>query len=522
MAIGYPVNSALGDSFAVAAGCQQAVAAAIDCARSGGNLLDAAIAGAVVQCVVMPDATSLGGDLFALVRRSGRIVSVNATGSAPRAATIGAFAERGLVAVPATGPLSVQPPGLVAGLISLHEQGASKSLAELFEPAIELATHGCPTSARLAAALEAAPAEQQENAAWRTVFAPGGQTLKKGEILRQPALARSLRSIAARGAEAFYTGEIARDIVNTLRSGGGMLCEDDLADVRTKVVEPLRLRFGQYQVSTQPPISQGFILLRALRLLGAVLDDSDAVSQQMLWEIAAMSIRQGFAERLRLLGDGADQLARSLVMEDAPLDNITAGPLFANHGTETTTLAVTNGHDAISLIQSIYADLGSGVMTPETGILLNNRLTAFFLDRRHPNGLKPGRSTMHTLHSFIVEDEDGLCWAGGTPGGDHQPQVNLQVILRLLLLKQRPDVALGASRWTTTPGTLPKDARTAKTTFHYEAGVDQGLINAISARGWTVQQSSSPIGSSKVVGIVEPKTVGAWADTRRHGAAEAY
>jgi len=491
---GYPVESAVGNSFAVAAGCPQAAAAAVACARSGGNLIDAAIAGAAVQCVVMPEATSLGGDLFALVRRGGRIVSVNATGAAPRAATIGAFTKSGFAAVPTTGPLSVQPPGLVAGLVKLHEIGASKTLLELLEPAIELAAQGCPISAKLAEALVAAPAEYWDSEAWRAIYAPEGQALKAGEIMRQPALARSLRAIGEHGAEAFYTGEIARDIANTLRGGGGMLCEADLADVRAKVVEPLRTGFRQYQISTQPPVSQGFILLRALRLLDAAIHDSDAVSQQCLWEIAAICIRQGFAERLRLLGDGPDQLARSLLAEDSPPDDIIAGRVFANRGSD----------------------------TPDTGILLNNRLSGFFLDHHHPNGLKPGRSTMHTLHSFIVEDDSGLCWAGGTPGGDHQPQVNLQVILRLLLMRQRPEVALGAPRWTTTPGTRPIESRTGKTAFHYEAGLDQGLINAIAARGWSVHRSSSPIGSSKVVGVLAPKTLGAWADTRRHGAADAY
>jgi gamma-glutamyltranspeptidase/glutathione hydrolase len=506
----------------VAAGCSQAVAAALDCTRAGGNLIDAAIAGAAVQTVVMPEATSLGGDLFALLRRCGRIVSVNATGTAPQAATIEAFRERGLSFVPRTGPLSVQPPGLVAGLVKLHELGGSKALAELFEPAIDLADRGCLVSAKLADALLVAPAESRESPVWRAIYAPEGRPLQVGESLRQPALARTLRAIGEHGAQAFYSGMIARDIANTLRSGGGMLREADLADVRAKVVEPLRVRFRQYQVSTQPPVSQGFILLHALRMLDAATQDSDVVSQQCLWEMAAIALRQGFAERLRLLGDGADHLARSFLAEDTTLDCTNDTRLFANQGSDTTTLSITDGDNTIALIQSIYADLGSGIVTPDTGILLNNRLSGFFLDHDHANGLKPGRSTMHTLHSFIVEDDTGLCWAGGTPGGDHQPQVNLQVIVRLLLLGQRPELALGAPRWTTSPGTRPIESRTDKTEFLYESGVHQGLLNAIAGRGWDVRESSLPIGSSKVVGILAPDSVGAWADTRRHGAAGAY
>lgn len=522
MTPGYPVAIASGNSVAVAAGCAQAIAAALDCKRAGGNLFDAAISGAAVQSVVMPEATSLGGDLFALVRHGGRTVSVNATGAAPQAATIGAFHERGFGAVPATGPLSVQPPGMVAGLLKLHELGASKMLAELLEPAIELADRGCPVSVRLAEALDIASAEHLESPAWRAIYAPEGRPLKAGETLRQPALARSLRAIGEKGVAAFYSGEIARDIVNTLRSGGGLLCEADLADVRAKIVEPLRVRFRQYQISTEPPVSQGFILLRALRLLEASIHGGDAVSQQRLWEIAAVCLRQGFAERLRLIGDGADSLARSLLEEDAAPGYASTARWFANQGSDTTTLSITDGTDAIALIQSIYADLGSGVVTPETGILLNNRLSGFFLDRHHPNGLKPGRSTMHTLHSFMVESDNGLCWAGGTPGGDHQPQVNLQVILRLLLLGQRPEVAMGAPRWTTTPGTRPIESRASKTEFYYEPGVDQGLIKAVAERGWSVHHTSLPIGSSKVVGVLAPKTLGGWADSRRHGAAGAY
>lgn len=525
MECGFPVVSAIGGSFAVSAGCPQAAAAAMDCARAGGNLIDAAIAGAAVQCVVMPEATSLGGDLFALLRHGGRIVAVNASGSAPQEATVEAFIGKGHRRIPATGPLSVQTPGLVAGLACLHEQGASKPFAELLEPAIAWADFGCPVSARLAAALADAPDEHCSDSAWQMIFAPEDERLREGEQLRQPALARSLRGIARSGAEAFYAGEIARDIANTLQRKDGLMGEADLAHVRAKIVPPLRVEFGRFQVFSQPPVSQGIVLLRALRLLRPLLGGAAVKSQSTLWQAAALSLRQAFAERLALFGDdlAACDLAESMLREEQSLPR-SSELAFANPGSDTTTLSVVDAKgDAIALIQSVYGDLGSCVITQDTGILLNNRLSAFFLDESHPNGLRPGRSTMHTLHSFMVEDDQGLCWAGGTPGGDHQPQVNLQVLLRLLILEEDIEKALGAPRWTTTPGTQPSESGVSKSTLHYESGVNEDVIHSLAACGWHTAESFSSIGSSKMVGFRgRDRSTGAWADRRRQGMADAY
>ena len=238
-----------------------------------------------------------------------------------------------------------------------------------------------------------------------------------------------------------------------------------------------------------------------------------------------MALRTAFAERLALLADSTDARAQAERMLAGKLAAAPLRPATANAATETTTIAVADAEgNAASLILSVFADFGSGVVTEETGILLNNRLSAFFLDPGHPNCISPRKRTMHTLHSVMVSDDDGLLMAGGSPGGDNQPQVNLQVLARVLLRGEPLGEAAAARRWALFPGTDPAEhAETRDPLILWEPGLDRGSVQAFELAGWPTRAMPIPdIGSAKwVKRRADGRNVEAVSDTRRQGAVAA-
>jgi gamma-glutamyltranspeptidase / glutathione hydrolase len=228
-----------------------------------------------------------------------------------------------------------------------------------------------------------------------------------------------------------------------------------------------------------------------------------------------------FAERLRFLGDHPDSFERARAMVDGRLPGQPSRPALAHAGTETTTISVIDGDgNAVSLILSIFADFGSGVVTDGTGILLNSRLSGFFLDEDHPNGLRPGKKTMHTLHSVMVSDPDGPILAGGSPGGDAQPQVNLQVLCRVLFGHEDIAQAAGEPRWMLFPGTAPVDLQGgAEPEIRCEPDLDSESRRLFELAGFrTTVMPRADIGSAKWVMRAGQGELIAACDTRRDGA----
>lgn len=507
---------------AAAAGTKRAAEVAIECLKSGGNVVDAAIAGSAVLTVMLPNANSLGGDLLALIKLGDKpITAVNSSGAAPQRATIEAYKTLGHAFVPETGGLAVQGPGLVAGWQTVHERWATKPLAELLAPAIAIAREGFPVGWRIPAAAKRHLDKFAAVPGWKPVFAPNGSPIKEREILRQPALARTLTTIAEKGPRAFYEGPIARDIARTVQNAGGFLTEEDLAAIKAEVLPVLTVRYRGFEIATQPPITQGVVLLRALRLLEQVAPEPRRLRQGEFWALAARALRRAFDERLAILHDGPESRAQAEAIIDGRADRLGLPKFeFAATADNTTKISVMDGKgNAVACIQSVYAEFGSGVVAEETGVVMNNRMIAFFLDPTRANALVPGRRTMHTLHSFMASDADGLKWIGGSPGGDNQPQVNLQVLARLLDFGMAPEDAVAEPRWSIVPGTKPRDIAKDEPAIECESGVSEETIRAVAAAGFTARRNPTHrSGSSKIVGRNLAKgPLGAFADWRREG-----
>jgi gamma-glutamyltranspeptidase len=512
----------VGSRFAVASGCRYATAAAADVLDQGGNVVDAAIAGSAALCVTLPHSVSIGGDLFALVkmRQQPDVAALNATGAAPRRADVADYRARGHEFLPVRGPLSIQPPGLVAGWGALVQRWASWPLSRLLEPATALARDGFAIGARLARlSKELAPVYSAQQG-WADTYLIGGVSIPEGRVLKQERLAATLSMIARKGPQVFYRGSIADDIVRSIVRAGGIIERKDLECIEPKMARALSTRIGDVSVATQPPISQGVVLLRALRLISEQ-PGKDRVDLSTLWPRAALALKTAFSERLGVLGDHPNAFELAEAMIEGRLPETPPRADLAHSGTETTAISVIdNDGNAVSLILSIFADFGSGVVTDETGILLNNRLSGFFLDDFHPNGLRPGKRTMHTLHSVMVCDDDGPILAGGSPGGDAQPQVNLQILSRVLFRREDIAHAVAEPRWMLFPATtLSGEQVGSEQTIRCEPDFDARARHAFDQAGFrTTVMPRADIGSAKWVMRDTGKQLIAVCDTRRDAA----
>lgn len=424
---------------------QLASAAGLRALLAGGSAADAAVAANAVLSVTLPNQCGLGGDLFALVHRTGADpVALNASGRSGSGADSGALRAAGHRVMPLWRQVgSATVPGCVDGWLALHERFGRLDLAAVLAPAIGYARDGFPASPFLAAAVTAAAADIR-----REMTAEGG--LAAGQRIRRPDTGRLLAAIAAGGRAGFYLGEFGEALVAL---GAGEFTEPDLRAANADWVPPLSVRVWGRDVWTVPPGSQGYLTLSAAWLadqVGLPADPADPGWAHLLIEAA----RQAAYDRLDVLHDGASGPAllspERLGPRAARIDPERAGRLRppAARGGTTYLCAVDGDGLAVSLMQSNAMGFGSQLVVPGTGVFLHNRGLGFSLVPGHPAEYGPRRRPPHTLAPVLVtEDDRQLAAVLGTRGGDAQPQVVLQLLARLLAAGQDAAAAVAAGRW---------------------------------------------------------------------------
>ena len=469
-------------SGAVASAHPLSTAAGEEVLARGGNAYDATIAVSAALTVVQPHMNGFGADFFAVIHDGG-FHSINASGWAAAAATPEVFRNAGLSSVPTSGPYAaLTVPGLVAGW-GLLDSRRSRPLRELLAPAIRWARRGFPASASLARAIARTAPRADDD--WRATY--GGT--RAGAQLLQPALGRALEAVGREGPDAFYHGGLARRVARDLRTKGTLLTLDDLEGFRAEWTTPMRTRYRGYEVHTTPPNSQGATALLWLNLLAR--EDLASASEASYYSALLRTMRVAYRYRARFIGDPRYvRFPPELLDPSFPLERTAElpGPTTFGAG-DTTAYSVWDGNVGVSAIQSNYMGFGSGVALPSTGINLNNRGTYFSLDSEHPNCLAPRKRTFHTLMSVIASapDRDLLL---GSMGGDIQPQVNVQVLTRVIDRGQSLGAAIRAPRFAypasiygtadlfAEPGlTLPR-ARTVRgdrSMFGHAHGIDCGV-----------------------------------------------
>jgi gamma-glutamyltranspeptidase / glutathione hydrolase len=495
-----------GTNAAVVADHPLAAAAGADVLRRGGNAIDAAITMAAVLAVVRPHLNGVGGDAVLLYRdaRIGRVWSVNGSGRAPEAATPEAFRQRGLDTMPADGVLSVTVPGAVRLWADALRRFGTLTMAEALEPAARIAEAGVPVSQRLAADLVVHRGLISGDPALSAVFLPGGRLPALGSLLRQPDLARTLRTIARDGPDAFYVGVVGRSIDGFMAAEGGLLRLEDLAGHSSAWQEPLSTTYRGFHVLTAPPVSQGLALLLQLNMAEAYdLSAMGHNGSDYIHTLAQIS-RFALAERDRYVTDPAfteiplatlvsrefaGELNRRMLAGEAVVDD--RAPEDRDDGVY---LAVID-HDGnmVSMMQSLASPFGSGRMVPGTGIVLHNRGAAFSLDGDDVRVIAPRKRAYHSMSPAIVLRPDGSALlAFGAPGGNDETPALVQVLNNIVLFGMTPQLAVEAPRWNSPDGQA----------LRIENSVRQDALDGLVARNYTLrlQRGWAPeLGGAQVI-----------------------
>jgi gamma-glutamyltranspeptidase/glutathione hydrolase len=530
-----------GTTGAVSAGHPLAAQAGLSVLKGGGTATDAIIAMAGVLAVVRPHMNGMGGDAFGIFYdgATNEVSALNASGRSGALATPDFFSSLGLDEIPTTGGLSVSVPGAVAGWVDAHERFGTKSFGELLEPAIHFARDGFPVSTRLALDFEAQGARLNEHGQNR--YLPGGSPPVVGTLLKNPALAASLETVARRGKAGYYEGEIARALAAFVEREGGHLRASDFAAHTSTWVEPLRGDYLGHTFVVMPPSTQGPAQLALIEMSKAhaieTLGHNSAEYFHTLIELKKLA----FADRDRWIGDPekADvPIARLLDAEylraraemvnpSQAAEGVAAGFGDDHEGLEEEDLddrgdtvyltAVDQWGNAVSWIQSNFSGFGSGLLDAETGILLHNRGSLYTLAEGHPNQVAPGKRPYHTLTPMMaLTDDGGFAFTLGTPGGDSQPQSLLQIVHNLLVFGMTPQEAIEAPRFRSMAGLA----------VSVEDRVSLEALSGLEARGHlltVIQGWTATFGGAQMI-MYDPTTgvLTAAADPRREAYALAY
>jgi len=429
----------------------------------GGSAADAAIAADAAMGVVEPMNSGIGGDLFAIHwdAKTGKLAGLNASGWAPEKLTVDFLRQKGYTQMPQEGVFSITVPGCVEGWAKLHQRFGRLPWAELFAPAIYFAEHGFPVTEYIDAYWRSGQSLLEKDANARRIYLPNGRTPKVGEVFRNPEYARALELIAQEGESAFYRGPIAQDIVKTVDRQGGVISLADFSNYQAEWVDPISTTYRGWKVYELPPNGQGMAALEMLNIFERFplpewgFFNADALHVKMEAQ------RLAFADLRRYLADPrfakvpvegiiskeyAAKRAATIDMNRAHCDVEPGNP--PNAGNDTIYLAVVDKDgNIVSLIQSLSAGFGSGVVSDEFGILLQNRGGMFVLDPSHPDVLAPHKRPYHTIIPAFMERGD-LHIGFGIMGGYNQPQAHAQFVSDIVDYGMNIQAALEAPRFT--------------------------------------------------------------------------
>lgn len=511
---------------------------ALDILKAGGNAIDAAIAANALLGLVEPTGNGVGGDLFAIVwdAETKQLYGLNASGRSPKSLSINYFRENGYEKIPAYGPLPVSVPGCVDGWFELNKRFGSMDMDQILKPAISYAREGFPLTELIAYYWAGNARSLSPYPNVKEVYMPGGKAPEKGEIFKNPYLANTLEKLAKDGRDAFYKGEIAHTIDAFMKEQGGKLSYEDLASHTSEWVEPVSSSYRGYDVWELPPNGQGIAALQILNILEQ-------------YDIAAMGFgsseyihhfveakKLAFEDRAKYYADPAfnqlpvdELISKEYAAKRAKLinpkrasRNLDAGEM--EHG-NTIYLTVADSHgNMISLIQSNFRGLGSGMCPPGLGFILQDRGELFTLEEGHYNVYEPGKRPFHTIiPAFITKD--GLPYMSyGVMGGSMQPQGHAQIVVNMIDFGMNIQEAGDAPRIRHDGSSQPTGTKmTDGGVVNLESGISYESIRELMKRGHHIQSSNGGYGGYQA--IMWDKENGVYygaSESRKDGQAAGY
>ena len=516
---------------------------ALDTMKAGGSAMDAAIAANAALGLMEPTGNGIGGDLFAIVwdPATKRLHGYNGSGRSPRSLTLEHFQQLGMTDIPAHGPLPISVPGAVDGWFALHDRFGKLPMRDVLAPTIRYAREGHPVHETIAYYWDRSVPRLSKWPGFKEQFTVDGRAPRKGELWKNPHLADTLQNIADGGRDAFYKGDIARTIDAYFREHGGFLSFEDMATHTGEWVEPVSVNYRGIDVWELPPNGQGIAALQMLNILEGYDFSKIAYGSAEHIHLLVEAKKLAFADRARWYADPAFHPApvarliskpyanqrRALISPDKVLREVQPGtPKQLEEGdTIYLTTADANGM-MVSLIQSNYRGMGSGMAPPGLGFILQNRGEMFVLKPGHPNSFEPGKRPFHTIIPAFAT-RDGKPWISfGVMGGAMQPQAHVQIIMNLVDFGMNLQEAGDAPRIQHDGSTEPTGQNTAMSNggvVQLESGFAYEAIRTLMDKGHHVEWALGPYGGYQAI-LRDPDTgvyYGA-SESRKDGHAAGY
>jgi gamma-glutamyltranspeptidase/glutathione hydrolase len=511
---------------------------ALDVMKDGGNAIDAAIAANALLGLVEPTGNGIGGDIFAIVwdAKTKRLYGLNGSGRSPKSLSLDWFKTNGFDSIPPHGPLPVTVPGAVDGWFMLHDRFGEKPMKDLLRPAIDYARNGFPVSQLIAYYWERSVPILSKFPGFIEQFTDDGAAPREGEIWRNLGLATTLESIANEGRDVFYKGHIAKSIARYMQENGGFLSYDDLESHSGNWIDPVSTNYRGFDVWELPPNGQGIAALQILNIME--LFDIGAMRRESAEYVHLFTEAKKlvFEDRAKYYADPeynkipvAELISKPYAQTRARLIDLNrssleypAGNLLEYGDTIYLTTADSEGN-MVSLIQSNYRGMGSGMSPPGLGFILQDRGEMFSLEEGHFNQFKGGKRPFHTIIPAFVT-RDGEPWMSfGLMGGAMQPQGHAQIIINMIDFKMDVQAAGDAPRIHHTGSSEPTGSNMKNGgILNLETGYPYGTIRKLMRMGHRVQFANGPYGGYQAIYRAKNGVYWGASESRKDGQAAGY
>lgn len=489
---------------------------ALDILKAGGSAVDAAIAANAALGLMEPTGSGIGGDLFAIVWDADKkeLAGLNASGRAPALMTIEYFRDHGMDKIPPHGPLPVSVPGAVDGWFELHGRYGRLPMSEILAPAIAYARNGFPVSEVIAFYFGLGADVRKEFPGFAETFMSDGKMPQKGEMFRNPRLANTYEAIAKGGRDAFYKGDIAKKIDAYMTEQGGLLRYEDLAAHRSEWITPVSTNYRGWDVYELPPNGQGIAALQILNILEGYDISSMGFGSAEYLHTLVEAKKLAYEDRAKFYADMdfadvpvetliskeyADERRQLISMESAA-QSLPAGDMKLEEGDTIYLTVADKDGNMVSLIQSNYRGMGSGMTPGDLGFVLQDRAELFNLDENHANALEPGKRPFHTIiPAFVMKDGKPLM-SFGVMGGAMQPQGHVQIIVNMLDFGMNLQEAGDAARIRHGGSSQPTgEVMVDGGTIFMERGFSEETRNALEALGHKLGDTDGSFGGYQAI-----------------------
>ncbi|TRX64601.1 gamma-glutamyltransferase [Carboxylicivirga sp. M1479] len=486
---------------------------AVDILKNGGNAIDAAIAANATLGLMEPTGSGIGGDIFAIVwdAKTKQLYGLNGSGRSPKNISLEYFKNENIDKIPAYGPLPVSVPGCVDGWFELHERFGQMKMKDILAPAISYAENGFPVSELIAYYWGRSVQFHAKYPNVTSTYTTNGVAPKKGDVFRNTYLANTYKQLAKNGRDYFYKGELAKTTTQFIQEQGGFLSMEDMAEHHSQWVDPVSINYRGYDIWELPPNGQGITALQMLNILkGYQFSKSEYGSSRHL-HLVTEAKKLAFEDRAMYYADmdmqnvPVEELLSETYAQQrrSQINNQKAGLYKAGtiSNGETVYLTVADKWgNMVSLIQSNYRGMGSGMVPPEQGFMLQNRGELFSLNQDDANVLEPGKRPFHTIiPAFVTKDEKPIM-SFGVMGGDFQPQGHVQIIMNIIDFGMNIQEAGDAPRFSHSGSSQPTGYRAeSKGQINLETGFDDMTILGLTKKGHKVGFSPGDYGGYQAI-----------------------